>query len=563
LDFISLQGLKSNRSRISRTNQALLRARLAILSMAILLVLFIAMIQACSAQTIPIDTSEKFDNAVARGGTSDTIYCLRWPTTTPYQSVGYGAPNYNCPGSINVNPGGQSGFTITDLNPTSATVGTPFAIARFTHHNNPINIVDLDNDGDLLDNCLGTVDLTINLVVGGTTTPFKYTINLDETANSRSCGYGGDCPYVCNSYGCGDGVWWLSPTSSGSCFSYAGNTYTLELEGWRGSSASSCYTTGNFVSVFNTYEQQQNYACIWAKITQCTASITTQPSPQDVCPGEDATFSVIAAGSPLPLSYQWYKVGTPDTALSDGAKYSGTTTATLTVNDVTNADAGNYYVKVNTVCYTCGVTATSNTASLTVSSTPTITSQPSSQTVCEDGSATFSVTATGAGTLSYQWYLSTNSGSTWSLLSGQTGSSLTLNPVTATIDNYRYRVEVTGRCGSATSEAAILTVARKPIVSVGPDITICEINVPVSLTGTNSGGPASYQWSTSGTGTFSAPTALATNYNPSQAEIDAGIATVTLTATGSSPCGSSTSSDSMTITIIHMPTPSIGVTFPV
>lgn len=46
-------------------------------------------------------------------------------------------------------------------------------------------------------------------------------------------------------------------------------------------------------------------------------------------------------------SYQWYKVGTPDAALSDGADYSGTKTNTLTIYDVQLADEGQYYCQVD------------------------------------------------------------------------------------------------------------------------------------------------------------------------------------------------------------------------
>jgi len=46
-------------------------------------------------------------------------------------------------------------------------------------------------------------------------------------------------------------------------------------------------------------------------------------------------------------SYQWYKVGTPDAALSDGAEYSGTKTNTLTIYDVQMADEGQYYCQVD------------------------------------------------------------------------------------------------------------------------------------------------------------------------------------------------------------------------
>ena len=62
--------------------------------------------------------------------------------------------------------------------------------------------------------------------------------------------------------------------------------------------------------------------------------ITTQPVAQtNVVPGTNATFSVVANGSDL--TYQWQRAGAN---LSDNATYSGTTTASLTVLNVMEAD---------------------------------------------------------------------------------------------------------------------------------------------------------------------------------------------------------------------------------
>ena len=66
---------------------------------------------------------------------------------------------------------------------------------------------------------------------------------------------------------------------------------------------------------------------------------------------------------------------------------------------------------------------------VSTSAAPTITTQPSSQTVAVGGSATFSVVATGSGTLSYQWYKS------YTTLSGATSASYVISrlPPTARV----------------------------------------------------------------------------------------------------------------------------------
>lgn len=88
--------------------------------------------------------------------------------------------------------------------------------------------------------------------------------------------------------------------------------------------------------------------------------------------------------------------------------------------------------------------------------TPLIATPPSSQAVWAGGSLVLSVSATGSGNLSYQWYR----GAT--LLPGATNATLTLAPV-GLADAGTYTVMVTnGDGGSVTSPGAIVTVASTP-----------------------------------------------------------------------------------------------------
>jgi len=86
------------------------------------------------------------------------------------------------------------------------------------------------------------------------------------------------------------------------------------------------------------------------------------------------------------------------------------------------------------------------------SNAPVITTQPANQSVAPPATATFSVTATGASPLSYQW---SKNGTT---ISGATSSSYT-TPATACADNgAQFVVVVTNSAGSVTSNPATLTV---------------------------------------------------------------------------------------------------------
>ena len=75
-------------------------------------------------------------------------------------------------------------------------------------------------------------------------------------------------------------------------------------------------------------------------------------------PGTTITFTIVANGSDL--TYQWQRNGE---TLTDGDKYSGTTTATLTVMNVMEEDEGNFTCVVANVQ---GGSFTSSAAELTV-----------------------------------------------------------------------------------------------------------------------------------------------------------------------------------------------------
>ena len=70
--------------------------------------------------------------------------------------------------------------------------------------------------------------------------------------------------------------------------------------------------------------------------------IITQPSGQNVQPGATVSFGVAAAGA-APLAYQWMRNGR---ATPGGGNFSGATSPTLTVSNVTATDAGYYSVVV-------------------------------------------------------------------------------------------------------------------------------------------------------------------------------------------------------------------------
>ncbi|HEY1109480.1 MAG TPA: immunoglobulin domain-containing protein, partial [Opitutaceae bacterium] len=113
---------------------------------------------------------------------------------------------------------------------------------------------------------------------------------------------------------------------------------------------------------------------------------------------------------------------------------------------------------VNVANTTAAVTSAAATLTVTPVAAPTITTQPASQTAVAGGSVQFSVVASGAGPLTYQWRKD------GAPLSGATSSTLSLSGLTSAAAG-SYSVTVTNVGGSTASAAATLTITPPPVSS--------------------------------------------------------------------------------------------------
>lgn len=260
-------------------------------------------------------------------------------------------------------------------------------------------------------------------------------------------------------------------------------------------------------------------------------AITVQPSNQTVCAGSNTSFSITSAAA---TNFQWQistDGGITYTTLGNGGVYSGATTATLTITGATAGLNNNRYRCIASTL--CGST-TSSAGILTVNTAPAITGQPANASVCTGSNQTFTVTATGT-SLSYQWYISTDNGTTFNLLpnggvySGATTNALTITGVTAGLNNNQYRCVITGVCpvSPLTSNAAVLTVSSTLSITGQPaDVTICSgSNASFTVTAVGAG---TYQWQISTDGGVSYSTL-------NNGGVYSGATTATLTITGATP----------------------------
>lgn len=327
----------------------------------------------------------------------------------------------------------------------SLTIGTAAAVDAGSY-----NVVVTNPVGSVSS---GSAKLTVNTPVSISSQPSNLTVLAGSPA-TFSVSATGTAPISyqwkkngVNLPGATGSSYTISATTSASA-----GTYTVVVTNPAGS-----VTSGNAVLTVNTL-----------------VSITGQPTSLTVVTGSSATFSVTATGS-SPLTYQWQK---------GGVDINGGTASSYTIGSAQTADAGTYKV---TVTNPAG-SVSSGSATLTVNTPVTITSQPADMTVVVGSSASFSVTATGTPKLSYQWKknganISTGTSATFSISSALSTSAGS------------YSVVVTNPAGSVTSGVANLTVntpvnITKQPVSLSVDAgTLATFSV--TATGT---APLSYQW---------------------------------------------------------------------
>ena len=173
------------------------------------------------------------------------------------------------------------------------------------------------------------------------------------------------------------------------------------------------------------------------------------------------------------------------------------------------------------------VAGTQNSAA----SAPSITAQPTAQTVIEGQSATFSVAATGTAPLSYQW------NKNGAAVSGATSSSYTTPATTSSDNGAQFAVVVSNAAGSVTSNSAILTVNAGP---VAPSITTQPTSqtvtagqaatFAVTATGT---APLRYQWNKNGAAISGATSSSYTTPATTSSDNGAQFAVVVSNAAGS------------------------------
>ncbi|MFL5748525.1 MAG: T9SS type A sorting domain-containing protein [Niastella sp.] len=210
------------------------------------------------------------------------------------------------------------------------------------------------------------------------------------------------------------------------------------------------------------------------------------PADITVCAGSNPTFTIgTITGTSGTTTIRWevsVDGGGSYSTVTNGTSYSGATTTTLTVLNVSKiVNDGRRYR-----CVVTDVTGSSfsNAAVLSVNDTPAVSSVTRATTVCE-GATGSGLKVTNDPALTYQWQVSTNNGVSWSnakAADGYTGSTtndLTYPVATLSMNGYlyRYTATITATGCNATSVAMdTFRVLSAPVFPTGGEVkssTIC------------------------------------------------------------------------------------------
>ena len=210
--------------------------------------------------------------------------------------------------------------------------------------------------------------------------------------------------------------------------------------------------------------------------------ITTQPVNTGACALNPADLFVNAVGDNL--IYQWYKVGTPDVALTNTANITGVDTDNLHFNSATSANAGEYYVEI-TSNVACGTTI-SDTVSLNVDQEIQIVNLYNSDTVCVGEPVTFEIEAIPGGVLQFAWKFNGDT------IPGAHGDTLYLPSVNQS-DAGSYSVYITGLQGYTCADAESLpgtleVIPEDTITPIDAERTFCLNSPGISVAYQLSGG---------------------------------------------------------------------------
>jgi len=270
---------------------------------------------------------------------------------------------------------------------------------------------------------------------------------------------------------------------------------------------------------FNTLTGSPNFDALWSKCSSTGGNVDVWCF---VFGGKIYLRDILGAEMVAPTNHgfttgQWYHISVSNESGTRRIHIDGNLLVSGTGGTITNYSARDFYIgKLNTADHsmdgwvddfrvTKGVARypgnfLPSTGPLPLEGPPaapagpTIDTQPTDDTVDEGDDASFTVAATGTGTLTYQWYDASDD----STISGETAATYDFTTALAN-DGDQFYVIVTDDNGSTQSDTVTLTVNEVitgPTIDTQPTNATVDENTTATFTvaATTSGGTLTYQW---------------------------------------------------------------------
>jgi len=423
----------------------------------------------------PIVTTNPSNQGTTTGGTvSFTAAAIGNPAPTVQWKV---STNGGATFTNVTNGGIYSGATTTTLTVT----GVPFADNGYKYEAVFSNTLPGSSSPSTATTTVATLYVNAPMV---TANPSNATISTGGTTSFTSSAIGSPTPTE----------QWQVSTDGGVTFSNITNGVI-----YSGATTATLTVTGG-TAAMNGYKYRDVFTNSFGSATTTAATltvqfapiVTTNPSNVTGDVGGTASFVSGAIGSPAPTE-QWQistDGGVTFSNISDGAIYSGTTTATLTITGGTAAMSGYEYQDVFTNSFG---SATTTAATLTVD--PALSMPPATATFGEVGVLYNSVITVSGGTPPYTNVTVTAFKAGGTGLAAPTinaaAGTVTFNSTPAAAGTVTFTVNVTDTTGATLSRNFTFTIA--PAVSLQPQSTAHGVEgLPFTRTIPISGGTGVY-----------------------------------------------------------------------
>ncbi|MEJ6981373.1 MBG domain-containing protein [Pedobacter sp. P351] len=373
--------------------------------------------------------------------------------------------------------------------------------------------------------CAPSVPVTVSWIINAQ--PTSGTLSPSPTAGSVCAGTNVSASATPGAGGAGtisdvlqyrfDGGSWQTYTSGANLSTIGHNT--VDIQTYRTASGSNCTSSTPLI-------------VSWTINQKSAAPTSASASPATICSGQSTNLTLNGGGGGFSEIIKWYTASCGGTLAGTGNNLSVSPTSTTT-----------YYGRYENAA-PCNFNTACASVTVTVTTPPSVSTQPVNQTITYGSPVSFSVSATGS--TGYQWQENTGSGfvniSNTGIYSGVTTATLSLSQPTVSMSGYKYRVIVSGICSSVTSTQADLLVGTKTVTVTAEAKTKTYGDADPALTYAFSGlvGTDSFSGSLSRTpgenvGTYAInqnSLALSSNYilNYTGANLTIGAKTISVTA---------------------------------